>query len=145
MNNTLLKGFCLCLTYLSIHFLQAQPEKEIRILLQKQQDAWNQGNLDAFMDGYWQSDSLQFIGKNGITWGYNATLARYKKSYPDAKTMGQLTFTILQMQPLGKKYYFITGKWHLARAPEIGNAEGHFTLIFKQIDKKWCIIADHSS
>lgn len=120
-----------------------QPQSAIRALLQKQTLSWNQGNLDAFMTTYWQSDSLIFIGKRGPTYGWQATLDNYKKSYPDTTAMGKLAFNILEMKPLASDVYFVIGKWHLQRT--IGDLEGHFSLIIKRIKGSWKIIADHSS
>jgi ketosteroid isomerase-like protein len=117
---------------------------EIMQTFQNQQKAWNDGDLEGFMNGYWQSDSLKFIGKNGITYGYDATLENYKKSYPDIATMGKLKFEILSMKKIDKKHVFVIGKWHLKRE-EKEDLEGHFTLIWEKINKKWVIIADHSS
>lgn len=120
-----------------------QPQSAIRALLQKQTSSWNQGDLDAFMTTYWQSDSLIFIGKRGPTYGWQATLDNYKKSYPDTTAMGKLAFNILELKPLASDVYFVVGKWHLQRT--IGDLEGHFSLIIKRIKGSWKIIADHSS
>jgi ketosteroid isomerase-like protein len=122
---------------------QSNDEKEIRSILGKQTMAWNRGDVDAFMVGYWEDDSLMFIGKSGVTYGYKNTLANYKKNYPDAAAMGQLTFTLIQLKPLSKEYFHITGKWHLKRS--IGDIGGHYTLLFRKINGRWVIIADHSS
>lgn len=134
--------------FISSHlFAQNVKQKDVLEIMQtfqNQQKAWNNGDLERFMNGYWQSDSLKFIGKNGITFGYDATLERYKKSYPDVATMGKLQFDILSMKKLDKKHVFVIGKWHLKRE-EKEDLEGHFTLIWKKINKKWVIIADHSS
>lgn len=124
--------------------IKEKDSSEIMQTFQDQQKAWNNGDLEKFMNGYWQSDSLKFIGKNGITYGYESTLERYKKSYPDKATMGILKFDILSMKKLNKRHVFIIGKWHLKRE-EKENLEGHFTLIWEKINKKWVIIADHSS
>lgn len=120
-----------------------QPQSAIRALLQKQTSSWNQGDLDAFMTTYWQSDSLIFIGKRDPTYGWQATLDNYKKSYPDTTAMGKLAFNILELKPLASDVYFVVGKWHLQRT--IGDLEGHFSLIIKRIKGSWKIIADHSS
>jgi len=111
--------------------------------LQTQQNAWNDGQLNDFMQGYWQNDSLMFIGKSGITYGWQKTLNNYKKRYPDTTAMGKLKFTLLQMKSLSPGNYFVVGKWYLQRS--IGNVGGVFTLLFKKINGQWCIIADHSS
>jgi ketosteroid isomerase-like protein len=118
-------------------------EMEIRNLLTRQNAAWNRGDVDAFMVGYWESDSLMFIGSSGVTYGYKNTLANYKKRYPDTAAMGQLTFNLIDFKKLSGEYYHVTGKWSLQRS--IGNASGHFTLLFRKIKGKWVIISDHSS
>lgn len=122
---------------------QQSPENAIRQLMQQQTDAWNQGNIRAFMDTYWESDSLLFIGKNGITYGWQATLERYKKSYPDTVAMGQLRFNLLEFKQLAPGICFLVGKFHLQRT--IGNLQGHFTLLIRKINGAWKIVADHSS
>lgn len=124
----------------------AQPgkdEKEIRDLMARQAIAWNQGNIDAFMKGYWESDSLLFIGKSGVTNGYQNTLANYKKGYSDTAKMGKLFFDILEVRKLSADYCWVLGKWFLKRS--IGDVGGHYTLLFRKIKGHWLIVADHSS
>ena len=121
----------------------AKDETAIRTILAAQEQAWNTANLEGFMAGYWQSNELRFIGKSGITKGWQATLDNYKKSYPTPDAMGKLDFTILSLEFLSCKTAFVVGKWHLKR--EKGDLEGHFTLLWKKIKGKWCIVADHSS
>ena len=120
-----------------------KDEKEITDLLNKQTLSWNKGNLDEFMKGYWHNDSLTFIGKSGITYGYTNTLNNYKKNYSDSAKMGKLFFEILQVKKLSAGYYWVLGKWFLKRS--IGDIGGHYTLLFRKINGKWMIIADHSS
>lgn len=127
----------------SFSFAQSKDEISIRSILQTQQNAWNAGQLNDFMQGYWQNDSLMFIGKSGITYGWQKTLDNYKKRYPDTTAMGKLRFKLLQMKSLSSVYYFVVGKWYLERS--IGNVGGVFTLLFKKINGQWSIIADHSS
>ncbi|MEO8412270.1 MAG: DUF4440 domain-containing protein [Ginsengibacter sp.] len=122
---------------------QSKDESSIRYILDRQVNAWNMGDIRTFMQGYWQSDSLLFIGKTGVTYGWQPTLDNYKKRYPDTASMGKLTFTLLEFKPLAFPYYFVVGKWHLERS--IGNIEGHFSLLFKKIINQWFIVADHSS
>ncbi len=124
-------------------FAQSQDEFAIKNILAQQSKAWNEGNLESFMQGYWKNDSLKFIGKSGITYGWQKTLDNYKKNYPDAATMGKLDFTILETKRLSVLYYFVVGKWHLTRTA--GDIGGYFTLLFKKIKKNWVIVADHSS
>ena len=124
-------------------FCQSKDETGIRNVLAQQTKAWNSGQIEAFMDGYQHTDSLMFIGKSGITYGWQKTLNNYKKGYPDTAAMGKLDFSIIQVKKLSQNYYFVVGKWHLART--IGDLNGAFTLLFRKIKSKWLIIADHSS
>jgi hypothetical protein len=124
-------------------FAQNKDELQVRSLLEQQRQDWNNGSIEKYMEGYWQNDSLMFIGKSGITYGWQNTLNNYKKGYPDTATMGKLKFDILQVKRLSMMYFFVVGKWHLTRS--IGNVEGHFSLLFKKIKNKWVIVADHSS
>lgn len=124
-------------------FSQSVDESTIRTMMARQEDDWNKGDIQSFMDGYWKSDSLQFIGKSGITYGWENTLANYRKGYPDTAAMGRLTFTLIHLKPLSTLYFHVTGKWKLTRAK--GDAGGYFTLLLKKIDGKWVIICDHSS
>ena len=127
----------------TISFAQTKDEMTIRTILQTQETNWNNGALESFMEGYWKNDSLMFIGKSGITYGWQKTLDNYKNGYPDMAAMGKLHFTLLQLKPLSPDFYFVVGKWYLQRS--IGDLHGHFTLLFKKINGKWFIVADHSS
>ena len=124
-------------------FAQSRKDKiAIRKVLSTQVNAWNSGNIDDFMKGYWQNDSLMFIGKSGITYGWRTTLNNYKKHYPDTATMGTLNFDLLEMKHLSSLYYYVIGKWDLQRSS--GSLGGYFTLLFKKINKNWFIVADHT-
>ncbi|MBL7779976.1 MAG: nuclear transport factor 2 family protein [Saprospiraceae bacterium] len=122
---------------------QSAAEKTIRSIMAEQERAWNRANLEGFMDGYWHSDSLRFIGSRGLTYGWQQTLDNYKKSYPGAEAMGQLKFTILSVERLSKRSAYVIGKWELTR--KAGNLSGHYTLLWKKMKGKWVIVADHSS
>lgn len=122
---------------------QSDDEKEIRKILAAQNEAWNRGDVTAFMVGYWENDSLMFIGSSGITYGYQNTLANYKKRYPDSAAMGKLIFTIIRVKTLSPEYIHVTGKWDLKRT--VGDVGGYFTLVFRKIAGRWLIISDHSS
>ena len=119
-------------------------KKQIIDILDRQTKAWNDGNVVNFMDGYWESDSLMYIGKSGVTYGYKSTLERYQKNYPDKSTMGTLKFDIIKVDFISEDACFVVGKWHLTR-PVKGNVEGHYTLIWRKIKGNWVIVADHSS
>lgn len=122
---------------------QTKDEVAVRAVLAEQEKAWNKGDMDAFMTGYWQSDSLLFIGKAGISNGWQNTLHNYKKSYPDTASMGQLKMEVIQLKRLSVMYFFVAGRWFLSRSD--GNLSGSFTLLFKKIKNRWVIVADHSS
>ena len=122
---------------------QKNAKEKILTLLDTQTQAWNRGDLEGFMKGYWENDSLRFIGKSGITYGYNNTLNNYKRGYPDTAAMGKLQFTILVVKKLSPRYYEVVGKWYLKRS--IGDVSGHYTLLLRKINSKWVIVSDHSS
>ncbi len=124
----------------------AQKNKDSLLIVQAmdaQIEAWNSGDIDAYMETYWKSDSLLFIGKSGPTYGWEQTKKNYKKGYPDTAAMGKLRFELIQMKRLSVMYYSVVGKWFLKRS--IGDIGGAFTLIFRKIKGKWVIIQDHSS
>lgn len=122
---------------------QTDDATAIRRVLDVQSQAWNRGDIPEFMQAYWQNDSLTFIGKAGPTYGYQPTLERYKKVYPDKATMGFLTYSNLQLKRLSSDYFFIIGNWHLKR--DMGDIGGTFTLLMRKIDSQWKIVVDHTS
>ena len=117
-------------------------EAAIQLVLDQQVAAWNKANIDEFMKGYWKSDSILFIGSK-ITSGWDSTLLRYKKSYPDKVAMGKLRFEILRMDFISSDSYLVTGKYFLAR--EKDNPSGIFTLLFRKKKGNWVIVYDHTS
>jgi len=122
---------------------KTSDDKQIRRVMDEQVAAWNNGELEKFMEGYWQSDSLQFIGGRGIVYGWKPTLERYRKNYPDAAARGTLRFEILKVERLGRDTAFVVGKFFLTR-PQAGNASGYFTLLWRKIGGKWKIVVDHT-
>lgn len=132
-----------CLMLLLSCFSFGQDKKAITNLLEKQRLAWNRGDLDGYMQGYWKSDSLLFVGKNGSKYGWKSTLENYKKSYPDDDAMGMLTFNIMQINVIDLKNAFVLGGWHLKR--EKDEPQGFFTLWLRRIKGEWKIVADHTS
>jgi len=123
--------------------ISEKEKREISGLLDKQVLAWNEGNLEKFMQTYWNSEKLSFVGSRGPTYGWQATLESYKKGYPDKAAMGNLKFTILELSKIDRKTVYVIGKFDLAR--EMGNLSGHFTLVIQKIKNEWLIISDHSS
>ncbi len=122
---------------------QENDKKLILKLLEDQRQAWNRGELKEFMLGYIKSDSLLFVGKNGPQYGWDNTLSNYKKSYPDQKAMGFLSFNIHEVRLISSDHAFVLGAWHLKREKDEPN--GFFTLLVKKINGEWKVIADHSS
>lgn len=113
-------------------------------VLTTQTAAWNRGDIPGFMEGYWKSDSLVFIGRKGPTYGWQPTLTNYQKSYPDAAAMGQLDFSGLRVTLLAPGAAQVVGRWHLAR-PSAGDLQGYFLLVLRQVDGKWVVVADHTN
>lgn len=140
MKSTLL---FILLAFAFVSDAQSKDEKIIRDLLAEQTAAWNRGDIENFMNGYWENDSLMFIGKSGVTYGWTNTLNNYKRGYPDTAAMGQLTFTLIKLEKISRKYFQVVGKWFLKRS--IGDVGGHYTLLLRKINRKWVIVADHSS
>ncbi|SOD78316.1 YybH family protein [Spirosoma fluviale] len=121
-----------------------RERRAILEILKRQTDDWNAGRIDRFMVAYWNSDSLTFIGKAGITYGYQPTLANYKKRYPSRASMGTLKFDVLELNFQTPTVAYVIGRFHLTR-PQIGDAEGYFTLLWRKINNRWVIVSDHTS
>ena len=119
--------------------------QQIDELMMKQQHSWNNGNIEEFMSFYWNNDSLMFIGKNGIQYGWQTTLDNYQKSYPNKQEMGELNFTNLHCIAIGDQYYQITGNWKLIRIDSLGNLTGFYSLLWKKMDDRWVIVYDHTN
>jgi len=123
------------------------PEREesaIKRVLEDQVGAWNRGDLETFMSGYWKSPKLTFFSGKEMASGWDAALARYRKRYQSKEgEMGTLAFTNLEIQILGPDSAFVRGQFHLKRTKD--NPAGRFTLIFKKLPEGWRIIHDHTS
>lgn len=118
-------------------------KKDIISVLTLQQKEWNEGNLEAFMSHYWNSDTLRFVSKNGVVYGFDKVFDRYKKSYPDKASMGNLEFEIINVDLISDLNAMVTGKWLLKVENKFKG--GYFTLMLRKIKEKWTIIADHTS
>lgn len=116
---------------------------EIRKLLAEQQAAWNRGDQDEFLLGYWNSDETAFAGTQGIVRGWRGLRERYRKGYPDRAAMGRLEFSDLEVTPLCSEAALALGKWHLER--EAGPIGGVFSLVLRRFPEGWRIVADHTS
>jgi ketosteroid isomerase-like protein len=143
MRNCLLTLFLLSVSCFAMAQSKADGD-EIYAILNRQNGDWNKGDVKSFMHGYWESDSLMFVGKAGVTYGYNKTYENYLKRYPDRASMGTLNFEFVNLTFPAKDVAFLVGKWHLTR-PEKGDIGGHYTLLWKKMKGKWVIVCDHSS
>ena len=132
-----------CVITMQANAQKSDDKKAILNLLEQQRSGWNRGDLKAYMQGYWNSDSLLFVGKNGPTYGWQKTLDNYKKGYPDKNAMGFLTFGIKKIELLSKDQAFVLGSWNLKRAND--EPKGYFTLWLRKIEGLWKVVADHSS
>lgn len=144
----MLATFLLILFGASLVFTQAdkRAEKiasEVRKVMDAQTAAWNNGDIDGFMKGYWNSPDLVFVSGANVTRGWQPTIERYKKNYDSRAKMGTLTFSDLEVDVLSKDSATVLGSWALAR--EKDNPKGKFTLIFRKFKDGWKIIHDHTS
>jgi ketosteroid isomerase-like protein len=118
-------------------------EKQIKKVMTDQAEAWNRGDIDGFMRGYWRSDKLVFISGANVTRGWQPTLDRYKRTYDTRAKMGTLTFSDLEISVLSRDAAVVLGSWSLARDGD--NPHGKFTLTFRRFPDGWRIIMDHTS
>ncbi|MFI5357640.1 MAG: YybH family protein [Opitutales bacterium] len=116
---------------------------QILLILQVQADAWNRGDLDAFMQTYAPVDDLRFASGGSVTYGWKPTLERYKKRYPDRAAMGTLAFSDLAVTELSPDAAIVFGHWRLTRAADAPH--GLFTLLVRRTPAGWKIFADHTS
>ena len=121
----------------------APVEDALRSVLEMQQAAWNAGDIDRFMQHYWQSDELTFSSGGKVTRSWQGTLDNYKERYPTRAEMGELAFSNLEVQSLGAEAALVLGDWHLTR--ESGDVGGNFSVVFRLIDDQWVIVHDHTS
>jgi ketosteroid isomerase-like protein len=117
-----------------------QVSQAIRAVMQAQQAAWNRGDIEGFMDGYERGETTTFVSGDDITRGWQTVLDRYKQRYNSPGLMGSLSFSELEIQPLGPSYAIANGRWQLTRTND--TPHGRFSLIFRQTPSGWRIIQD---
>jgi ketosteroid isomerase-like protein len=125
-----------------------KPSEAIKLALEQQMAAWNEGNIDKFMDWYWRSDQMKFVNSGGVRYGWQATLDRYRQTYPGKAGMGKLRFEIVNNDQIDKKTCLVVGKYFLEREGANGQPEqfkGWFSLVWQKISGRWLIVADHTS
>jgi ketosteroid isomerase-like protein len=115
----------------------------VRAVLDAQRDAWNRGDIEGYMDGYQRSDDTVFVSGDTLTRGWQTVHDRYKKNYDSREKMGRLTFSDLEITPIGNDTAIVLGRWHLQRAND--EPHGRFTLILRRTKQGWKVVHDHTS
>jgi len=116
---------------------------EIQSVLRAQQNAWNRGDIDAFMDGYARSPATAFVSGDEVRRGWETVRARYRQKYSDRAKMGTLSFSDIEINLLSSDAAVVLGRWRLERAKD--RPHGRFTLIFRRLPEGWRIVHDHTS
>jgi len=127
-------------------FAEAQSgaiDPEIQKVIRAQEEAWNRGEIDGFMNGYWRSEQTVFVSGDEVTRGWQKVLDRYKAKYSDRAKMGTLTFSELEITALSNDHAIALGSWKLKRATD--EPRGKFTLVFRKFPEGWKIVHDHTS
>lgn len=118
-------------------------KKEISLVLENSVKAWNTGSIEEYMECYHRSPELRFAGNGSVSYGWETTLKRYKKSYPDKTAMGNLTFSDVKITVISENAALVFGKWKLTRKKD--EPSGLYTLLFRKVKEGWRIVHDHSS
>lgn len=134
--------FFIILTIL-ISSCQQRAQDDVRMLLEDQVEAWNRGDIEGYMKGYWESDDLMFVSGGSVLTGYHPVLERYKKAYATPERMGKLTFSELAIRELSSDAMIVTGEWRLLRSGD--EPWGRFTLLVQRKAEGWRITYDHTS
>lgn len=142
-----ISALALILLFASVTFSQSENQKkkisdDIIAVMKEQSAAWNRGDIEGFMRGYWNSDKLVFVSSR-VTRGWQPTLENYKRGYPTKEAMGRLTFSDLEVTVLSNDAAVVLGSWALERAKD--NPKGKFTLIFRKFKEGWRIVHDHTT
>ena len=142
-----ISALALILLFGSVAFSQSEHQKkkiteDIVAVMNEQSRAWNRGDIEGFMRGYWNSEKLVFVSSR-VTRGWQPTLENYKRSYPSKDAMGTLTFSELEVTVLSNDAAVVLGSWALQRAND--NPKGKFTLIFRRFKEGWRIVHDHTT
>lgn len=117
----------------------------IRAVLMRQQDAWNAGDIEAFMSDYVQSDTLRFTSGATVRYGWDSAMERYLTTYPDRDAMGSLTFSDLTIDVLAPDWALVFGAWHLKRGGSYPDIGGRYTLLMHREPEGWNVLYDHTS
>ena len=136
-----------CIGCRSTSTTPAQYRQEIRNVLEEQANCWNAGDLEGYMNGYWQSSRLSFNGAGSFQRGWDQVLDNYRSRYPDAAAMGHLKLNRLEVNELGEDAAYVLGRWYVRSTDEYrpDDKGGTFTLVMRRIDGDWKIVHDHTS
>jgi ketosteroid isomerase-like protein len=143
MKNLIYSVVLIVAASLSVTAQTSKEEAAIRKVMEDQAAAWNKGDIEGFMAGYWRSEKLTFISGTDVTRGWQQTLDNYKKSYDSPAKMGVLMFSDLEFTILSKEAAVVLGSWALKRAKD--TPHGKFTLTFRKFKEGWRIVMDHTS
>jgi ketosteroid isomerase-like protein len=146
MKNILVAA-CFFLAAASVGFAQSSRDDKIKADIRREMDeqvaAWNQGDIDGFMKGYWNSPLMTFVSGDNVRRGWQETLDSYKRNYNTREKMGVLTFSELEIEVFSKDSAKVLGRWKVAHEPK--DSQGRFTLIFRKFKDGWKIVHDHTS
>jgi uncharacterized protein (TIGR02246 family) len=145
---TRLTQFALLFLFVQSAFASDTAETSaVRSVLAIQQEAWNRGDIDGFMQGYWRNEKIRFASGDHFKHGWQATLESYRKGYPDSAAMGKLDFELVEVRGVGPDVVYVFGKWHLTRTGDAAEKAPHglFTLIVERKNGAWLITRDHTS
>jgi ketosteroid isomerase-like protein len=149
----------LCTTFASLLFLAAttlpaqdpqlktasRQELDVIKILIKQEAAWNHGDLEAYVQAYKDSPDTIFVA-NTVNRGFAGLLNEYRRDYPTKAAMGVLSFSDLEVHPLGEDFATCIGKYRLERSKKDGgSSEGYFSLVLEKTDQGWKIVLDHTT
>ena len=118
-------------------------EREILNVMAEQVRAWNEGDIEGYMEGYDRSDSLRFASGGDVNYGWKTTMERYKDRYSTRRKMGILTFSDLDVTLICDDAALVFGQWKLERKDD--EPWGLFTLLFRKTEAGWRIVHDHTS
>ena len=118
-------------------------KNEIKVVLDDSEKGWNTGNIEQYMECYRKSEKMRFAGNGNFNFGWENTLKRYKKSYPDKEAMGRLSFSDVDITVISNDAALVFGRWTL-RYPD-KEKTGLYTLLLRKFDEGWRIVHDHSS
>ena len=118
-------------------------KEQVLKALNAQEKSWNNGDIDGFMKGYWNNDSLMFVSGDRVSYGWQKVTDNYKKTYNSKELMGELTFNVIKTDQLSTDALLVVGSWNLDRGDM--DIKGKFSLLWRKINGEWKIVIDHTS